>query len=230
MAYVKRIVCLANSFKLHGRCVAGREMLATGEYGGWIRPVSARPTAEVSLFECEYRDGTYPMLMDIIDVPMRYAAPQNHQTENHVIDIGRWVKRGKLGWGELEELCEEPESIWINRDHTSQGQYDCISPEEAATFRNSLMLIQKKDFTVEVTHRIWDGVRSRTYRGKFDHKGAHYNLSVTDPIVRDVFKDNREGDHQMKDVYLTINLTEPYKDGRCYKLVAAVIRNPPLRA
>lgn len=230
MAYVKRIVCLANSYKPRGRCIAGKEVLATGEYGGWIRPVSARPTAEVSLFECEYRDNTIPMLMDIIDVPMRFAAPQNHQTENHVIDIGRWVKRGKLSWDELKELCEQPESIWINSDHTNQGQYDCISREEAATFGNSLMLIHKKDFTVEVTSRIWDGVRSRTYRGKFDHNGAHYNLSVTDPVVRDVFQEHKEGDYPLKDVYLCISLTEPYKDDRCYKLVAAVIGNPPLRA
>ena len=38
---VKRIVCLANSRKRGGRCVAGKELLADGRAGGWIRPVSA---------------------------------------------------------------------------------------------------------------------------------------------------------------------------------------------
>jgi hypothetical protein len=38
---VKRIVCLANSRKMSGRCLAGRELI-NGLPGGWVRPVSAR--------------------------------------------------------------------------------------------------------------------------------------------------------------------------------------------
>ena len=34
MAYVKRIVCLANSFKPGGSCIAGREVIGNG-FGGW---------------------------------------------------------------------------------------------------------------------------------------------------------------------------------------------------
>jgi hypothetical protein len=53
--YKKTIVCLANSIKDNGRCIAGREVLAN-RYGGWIRPVSDRATAELSL--AEYGIGT----------------------------------------------------------------------------------------------------------------------------------------------------------------------------
>ncbi len=76
MAYVKRIVCLANSYKQpNGRCVAGREILENGGYGGWIRPVGARDTAEVSLEECRCSNGLIPGLLDILDVPLRDGAP-----------------------------------------------------------------------------------------------------------------------------------------------------------
>ena len=47
MSVVKRIVCLANSHKLTGRCVAGKE-LRDGRSVTWIQPVSARENEEVS--------------------------------------------------------------------------------------------------------------------------------------------------------------------------------------
>ena len=47
MPTVKRIVCLANSRKLHGRCVAGREWDGD-RVGPWLRPVSARAGQAVS--------------------------------------------------------------------------------------------------------------------------------------------------------------------------------------
>ena len=228
MAYVKRIVCLANSYKPpNGRCVAGKEVLENG-YGGWIRPVSARPTAEVSIRECRYENNASPKLLDIIDVPLLNADPRHHQTENHVIDAAeRWVKRGELPWNALEQIRDRPTSLWINSDHTYAGNYDCISHAEAAALRNSLVLIRPDNFIVEVGRNYWTGRRS--YRGKFECNGTHYNLSVTDPVVRDAFAAREETDYPLNDVYLCVSLTEPYEhDDRCHKLVAAIISNPPL--
>lgn len=59
MNFVKRIVCLANSRKQSGRCIAGKEVLENG-YGHWIRPVSARPSAEVSEEERRYDISIHP--------------------------------------------------------------------------------------------------------------------------------------------------------------------------
>ena len=229
MAYTKRIVCLANSFKPpNGRCIAGIELQADGAPGSWIRPVSARPTAELSYSDYRYQNGSSPKLLDIVDIPLLHAAPHNHQAENHVIDASpRWEKRGELSWDQLEQFQDRPGSLWMNNDHTSAGLYDCLSQGEAAQLNDSLLLIKAKNFTIKIGTSYWNG--KKTYRGDFSYKNVAHNLSLTDPIARDVFGPKGEGDYILSDVYLCISLTEPYKeDGRCHKLVAAVIRNPPL--
>ncbi len=231
MSVVKRIVCLANSVKIGGSCIAGREILANGEYGGWIRPVSARPTAELSFLEPLYEDNASPQLLDIIDVPLRRAVPHNHQTENYEIDATkRWLKKGRLPWGELGKLCEHPTSLWINSDHTGSGIFDCISQSEAAMLNNSLMLLRSKDFTVEVSSKTWDGKTKKTYRGNFDYNGTYHSVSLTDPVATSAFASRGAGKYQLNDVYLCVSLTEPWEkdNNRCYKLVASIISNPPL--
>jgi Dual OB-containing domain len=230
MSYVKRIVCLANSYKPGGRCIAGIEILDDGEFGSWVRPISARDTAEVSYNEYKYQSGHTPKLLDIIDVPLLKPAPHNHQTENHILDPNSWwVKQGELPWDDLEQIRERPGSIWINSDHTRAGCYDCMSPAEAETLKSSLLLIKKKEFTVEVGSSTWDGRTKRIYRGKFDYKSTHHNFSLTDPVARQGFSGKEQGEYPLSDVYLCISLTEPYEeDGRCHKLVAAAITSPPL--
>ena len=228
MSYVKTIVCLANSYKPpQGRCIAGREVLAHG-YGGWIRPVSTRPTAELQFSEYRYENNASPKILDIVDVPLLNADPRHHQTENHVIDVGLWVKRGELPWDALaEELRDRPGTLWINSEHTNAGHYDCIHQVEAAKIHDSLVLIRPEHFIVEIGRNYWTGRKS--YRGKFEYNATHYNLSVTDPVARGAFATKQEGDYPLNDVYLCVSLTEPYEhDDRCHKLVAAIISNPPL--
>lgn len=231
MATVKRIVCLANSFKIGGNCIAGREVLGNRSYGPWIRPVGTSPTAEVTFDEYKYENNAIPKLLDIIDIPVSKPTPRNHQTENWLIDPRYWwAKVGELQWDELERLREHPSSLWINSDSTTTGVFNCISQSEAATLTHSLVLIKTKTFIVEVGSKTWEGRTSKTYRGNFMYKGTYYSLNVTDPVVTNLFASKEPGNYELTNIYLSISLTEPWdKDNhRCHKLVAAVISPLPL--
>ncbi len=67
--YIVQIVCLANSRKTSGRCIAGKEIDATGKVGCWIRPISARFSHEISEEDRRYPNGETAQILDIIEIP-----------------------------------------------------------------------------------------------------------------------------------------------------------------
>lgn len=81
MSSTIRMICLANSRKIGGRCVAGIDV-NTGE---WVRPVRDNGGA-LTLDDISYEDGTIPRVLDIIDVPVSERQPLYYQPENWVID------------------------------------------------------------------------------------------------------------------------------------------------
>lgn len=141
MATVKRIVCLANSRKLSGRCIAGKE-LSGGGPAGWIRPVSARETEEVSEYERQYEDGKDPQVLDIIDVPLLESRPKGFQQENWLLDPNHyWAKVGESPWADLELLADPTGPLWYNGFSTYNGLYDKIPLESAGDIDTSLRLL-----------------------------------------------------------------------------------------
>jgi hypothetical protein len=231
MAYTKRIVCLARSLKHGGLCIAGREITPQG-LAGWIRPISSRPSAELTYLEYRYPDGASPQLLDILDVPLLAPAPQHHQTENHLIDPSRpWIKQRALPHAKLKLLAEDPLTLWCNQDHTSLGQHDCVTRAHAQQYRSSLCLIAQSHLTLQLGPASRTPGR-RTYRGVFLHHGVPHNLSVTDPAARERFDTTHSRlipFHNRPDLYLCLSLTEPFTwDNRCHKLIAAILTDPPL--
>jgi hypothetical protein len=103
-----------------------------------------------------------------------------------------------------------------------------MSQAEAATVQESLVFIQPTDLVLAIATNPWS--RKLSYRSQFDYNGTRYNLSMTDPAARDAFTVGKgPGEYPVPDAYICVSLTEPYvQDGRCHKLVAAIITNPPL--
>ena len=229
MSMAKRIVCLANSRKHSGRCIAGKEVIS-GAYGRWIRPVSVRQSAEISEEERRYQNGSSPQVMEVIDIPMIAAAHQLYQVENFVIDSScYWAKRGEVVWGDLRPLLDKPISLWTNGDSTYHGSNDRMKLDVAAKHDYSLVLINPTELTVHVvTEGAGFSNPRRRVRAGFRYQGVYYGLIVTDPVAERAFLAKDDGANPLTSAYLCISLGEAYSDGFCYKLVATVISKDPL--
>jgi hypothetical protein len=219
----KRIVCLANSRKLSGRCIAGR-VFDGRRAGEWVRPVSARPKEEVSEEERQYEDGSDPRVLDVIEVPLLEPKPKHYQQENWLLDPNEYWKRiERLDWNGLLALSENPERLWINESSTSNGLNDQISFETAKTLKSSLVLIHVKALQLRVFRPGLDyGNPKLRVQGQFEHRGERYWLWVTDPGVERTYKARGEGEYAFGECCLTISLGDEH-EGNCYKLIAAII-------
>lgn len=225
---IKRLVCLANSRKLRGRCIAGRELRA-GSPGEWIRPVSDREHEEVSEYERQYEDGSDPQVLDIIDVPLIGLKANSHQanahqSENWLLDPNTyWSKVGEFGRDSLHLLAEPSGLIWIDGYSTHNGQNDYVPVEKVNKTGGSLKLIAVDDLQLHV-FRPYEafGDPRRKVQADFSFSGVNYQLWVTDPQVETAYLAQADGTYALGSSYLTISLGEPYR-GCCYKLVAAII-------
>lgn len=228
MPIVKRILCLANSKKLSGRCVAGREVLSTGS-SPWIRPVSARPTEEVSEDERQYKDGSDPRVLDIIDIVMIQHQPHACQTENWLLDPDYyWMRVRQVGWAELQRYVENPETLWTNSRSTYHGANDEIPQADADALPNSLVLIRVPSLELSVfAPGAAFGNPKRRVLADFQHRGFRYALWVTDPTIERDYKMQPDGTYMIGECCLCVSLGEPLQkqsgESYRYKLVAAVI-------
>jgi len=183
--YYKKIVCLANSRKMSGRCLAGKEVTRPG-YGGWIRPVSNRPTEEISEEERRYEDGQDPKLLDIIDIPMTTAKPHTFQNENHLIDDEYyWAKTGRASVEEIRKALDVVKGpLWDNASSSFNGLHDRVAEATANKLKGSLKLIEVSNLSVEVAvEGAAFGNGKRRVRGGFSIGGTDYKLAITDPVI-----------------------------------------------
>lgn len=225
----KRIVCLANSKKLAGRCIAGREVIGTTA-GPWVRPVSARPSEEVSENERQYQDGSDPKLLDVIDVPLLNAVPHACQIENWLLDPGYyWTRVRRASWAELLHFVETPTTLWANGHRTYHGLHDEIPQVIADALPGSLYLIQVDHVTLHVfAPSEAFGNPKRRVQAHFSHCGLPYRLWVTDPVIERNLLAQSDGYYTGGECCLTISLGESFQknDGSShrYKLVAAIVQ------
>lgn len=224
MSYTKTIVCFANSRKMCGRCLAGKEFDEQKHFGGWVRPVSDRPTQEISEEERWYENGEDPRVLDVIQIRMREPRPHAPQSENHLIDSGYyWARRGRITWNDAEGAVDTVDGLWVDGHSSYNGANDRIPEDVAVNLDSSLLFIRPTNLTiiVAVEGAEFNNPR-RKVRARFRFNHNNYVLAVTDPVVERRYLGMENGEYPIETALLCVSIGEPYQ-GFCYKLVAAVI-------
>jgi hypothetical protein len=220
---VKRIVCLANSRKLNGRCIAGIE-LSESRRVGWIRPVSGREHQEVSEYERQYPDGSDPRVLDVMNVPLTTPQPKGFQQENWLLDPAYyWERIDRFPWTGLARLVDRVAPLWVDGHNTFNGRNDKIPLTLVEKLRSSLRLVRVPRLTLSVlTPGEAFGNSKRRVQGRFVHHGSEYRLWITDPSYERTYLAKPDGDYEVGESFLTVSLGEPFKDA-CHKLIAAIL-------
>jgi hypothetical protein len=228
-SYNLQIICLANSRKMLGRCVAGKIVDANGAFGTWVRPVSDRTEKELSVYDRHYEGSIEPALLDVMNITFLRRDTHDYQPENHLIDPNfYWSRSGQLTYAQARRAVDASQSdLWgLSPDSSYHGQYDRIPLASASSFGYSLKFIAVDDLTIRVrAEGSAFGDMKKKLRGYFTYANINYALTVTDPTIERNFLSRTEGTYSVGSALLCVSLGEPYK-GHAYKLIASVILPP----
>lgn len=222
--YKKTVICLANSRKMSGRCIAGK-VYEDGQLGDWVRPVSGRPHEEISEEDRRYSDGDRARMLDIVSIRFKKHKPGAYQTENHLIDDNfYWSKEGHADSALVASAIDDGiNTLWQNGESSYSGTNDRIPLEQANKEKSSLALIRVDDVSVIASAEgAAFGNNKRKVRATWKWKGNTYALAVTDPDIETLAHRTPDQVCNLGPSFICVSLGEPFNDW-VYKLAAAII-------
>lgn len=214
--YIKHIAILAKSAKNLNFCVAG--LSRTGE---WVRPISqnAEINEVVTHDAMVYPDELEPKIFDVVEIKFLKTPVNNPiQPENIFYDEEFFWQRESVTT--LEKIIK-----WRGFDHREKIFYSYERAVDADVVlkqskRESLLLLPVTDLKI----KIGLAQDHKKFYANFDYNGKKYfKFSVGDVDVRENFKNHGEGEYFFREKAVVLfSLTNPYRDNRCYKIVAQV--------
>ncbi len=217
---VRYFVCLSNSYKRGGRCIAGIEVMsdAVGTWTivhnsdgspRWIRPIhSHTPFGEIpDSMASDIKLFSIVKLTDVV------KCPQGGHAENVFfsrMEVGKDIFPSDI---DALNLLVDPihRLIFDNRGKA-------VSSQMFAELNYSLMLIHPHDVCAFIDE---SRVKSKN-RMKFTYDRYEYDLPITDPSFLTEFRKAPNRFFSIPDVYLAISLGLEF-EGWHHKLIAGVL-------
>ena len=212
-------ICLANSYKRGGRCLAGIEITYSPE-GKWEiarngngSPHWIRPIADTQFGEIPNYCANCIKLLSVIKLTGVKDCPKCvHSEDVHYLQMEALPLAYPPEQNVLTQLVDNVhQSIFGNRGKA-------VSAATGIGTTYSLMMIHAENVQAYV-----DENREKSKnRMKFDYFGTEYDFPITDPAFLDEFRKVPEHFANIPDVYLIISLGLEF-EGWHHKLIAGVI-------
>lgn len=212
---VSRFICLANSLKRGGRCIAGilldennQPVLENGQ-PKWIRPITRTDHGELP-----ENFTRHIKLLDIVETEITgYPEGTHHQGENAFFKEGSLCVKGTFEKENLVLLCD-------NRDRIFGGKGKAVPAEDICELGHSLVLVKTPIFNF--TEKCYNDSPKKQVRAVFTYHANEYDFPVTDPVFLSEFKQNKEFFNTHKRAYLCLSLGINWENWH-YKLAAGII-------
>lgn len=219
--HTANFVCLANSRKHKGRCLAGKA-LHNGTFTKWIRPITTHPSEELQASEHRLQTGQDAAILDLINITLIEPKRKLHQQENWLMDVSVPLKKvGTMTVEEVYQVIDSPPSLWGVGFSSKNAINDFVPASEIHKFDCSLFLVEVDNLNIQIVEVTYPYVR-KVMSGTFSYNGNTYKLKITDPVFESKFGDRPVGDYEIEKTLLTISLGENFKDN-FYKLIAGII-------
>jgi hypothetical protein len=222
-----KIICLANSFKLEERCIAGIDL----ETEKWVRPVCDRiypNDGRVPKFS-RLIEGREAALLDILEIPLADTGNDfGFECENRSVLSGEWKYLNTVKSTDLIKYC-------VNFTEILHNSWKYVNPSYLQNLpfqkRRTLQLVYAVDFSVN---------KNSTSRGNNEWRGTIETVNgqklseakLTDPIFIEKLE---SGYSPCSPCLVTVSLSMPYQphdnwegEAPCWKLIAGVIELPDL--
>lgn len=174
------VLCLANSNKMRGSCIAGLRL----DGKGWNRPVAPTPHGEVYPAHYILPDGSCPQIFDRLRISFLEPAALAHQPENWLIAGRPWelVSRGLTA--ESAALLESHliDGPALFGDFSHKIPFQRFETEPAPS---SLCVIRPVNLHWAIEQLPYNAHKASA---QFQLAGTSYRLSVTDPAWLDAFR------------------------------------------
>lgn len=209
----KRLVCLSNSKKLGGRCLAGIELdnqnnpVIVNRRPNWIRPI------------CHTENGVVPTklvshinILDVIEIDVTGKPNTDYQSENAFFVENSLRIVWKFKKDNLNSLCENPPTIF-------NGSSSAVHKSQIENLHSSLILINTHDFKITEATNTESKSQKRLL---FIHGKYQYSLPITDPVFLRNYQSNPNCLYGISELFLCLSLGVLFH-GSYYKLVAGII-------